>query len=117
MVCRNFLYYMIFTFHFSLYSLHSSLFIFHYFCHPFGPVVQWIVCRFPEPKIQVRSLSGLQSLKEKGRLASSFFLLLAPGTKGVPMINDIPGNDFSRHAALLNVLSFHNILTLANLSA
>ncbi len=26
---------------------------------PDGPVVQWIVCRFPEPEIEVRSLSGL----------------------------------------------------------
>jgi hypothetical protein len=28
-----------------------------------GSVVQWIVCRFPEPKIQVRSLSGLPKQK------------------------------------------------------
>ena len=41
--------------------LQFSLFTFNYLCPPVGPVVQRIVCRFPEPEIEVRFLTGLQS--------------------------------------------------------
>ena len=40
----------------------------------FGSVVQWIVCGFPEPKMQVRFLPGLQirgAMHLSGKTASS----------------------------------------------
>ena len=42
-----------------------------YLCHPFGPVVQRIVRRFPEPKIGVRFPAGLQST-----LMKYFYILI-----------------------------------------
>jgi beta-phosphoglucomutase len=53
-------------------------FIFFYLCAaiPTGPVVQWIEWRFPEPQIQVRSLSGLPlKVTTPGSAAFRGFLL------------------------------------------
>ncbi len=52
----------------ALLILVSKPFAFHYLCLPFGPVVQRIVCRFPEPKIQVRFLSGLPPQQARHRI-------------------------------------------------